>query len=73
MQDGKSTSKAAYQPLPSEKGSSSVAPGGTGNNQFNNIDLQEYKNEGGHPINNIDEVHSSVSHGGTGGQRARKE
>jgi hypothetical protein len=50
-----------------------VAPGGTGNNQFNNIDLQDYKNEGGLAINNIDEVHSSVSHGGTGGQRARKE
>lgn len=72
MQDNKSTSKAAYQPLPSER-ASSVAPGGTGNNQFNNIDLQDYKNEGGLALNNIDEVHSSVSHGGTGGQRARKE
>ena len=67
MQDTKSSSKFAYQPLPSERGSHSVAPGGTGNNRFSNIDIHDDKMDGILPINNIEEVQSSVSHGGTGG------
>jgi len=66
MQDTKS-SKVGYQPLPSERASSSIAHGGTGNNLFSNIEIHEDKIESGIPIHNIDEVQSSISHGGTGG------
>ena len=68
MQDAKTSSKAAYQPLPSEK-ASSVAPAGTGGNKdlFSNIDALEDKNDGPVPIKDIEEVQSSISHGGTGG------
>ena len=67
MQDAKS-SKVSYKPLPSER-NSSVAPGGTGHNQFNLIEIHEDKLDGAMATNNIEEVQSSVSHGGTGGQQ----
>ena len=55
MQDTKS-SKVGYQPLPSERASSSIAHGGTGNNLFSNIEIHEDKIESSIPIHNIDEV-----------------